>query len=153
MHLNVKFCIPAAMVVLLSAAAAMAAGPGFPRSERYFKQLDADASGKLSLAEITSRTEKRILRMDRDKDGKVTSDEIDAWLNEALLRRRDQMLTDYDADRNGAISREDLSAVLSAEFGKADKDADGGITLEESRSYRYVRSAAEAAPPSEEEDE
>ena len=133
-------------------ALALAAGPGFPRSEKYFKQLDADANGKLSLAEINARAEKRILRMDRDDDGTVSGAEIEAWLKQGMEKRRDFLLADYDTNRDGVISRDELSAVVSIEFGKADKDADGGVSLDESRSYRYVRAAADQVQPDEEEE-
>src|SRR5262245_26773141 len=60
-------------------------------------------------------------------------------LQKGLERRRDLMLADFDANRDGAITRDELSAFVTAEFGKADKDGDGTVNLEESRAYRFVR--------------
>jgi hypothetical protein len=38
--------------------ASLAAGPGFPRTEKSFKQLDGDKDGKLTVADIGPRSEK-----------------------------------------------------------------------------------------------
>jgi len=62
------------------------------------------------------------------------------------------MLADYDSDRDGAITRDELSRFLTAEFGKADKDGDGAVNLEESRAYRFLR-AGDADKRSEEDEE
>jgi Ca2+-binding EF-hand superfamily protein len=121
------------------AGLAHAAGPGFPRSEKSFTYFDGDKDGKLSLAELAPRAEKRLFRLDQNADGSVGKDEIEIWLQKGLERRRDSMLADYDANRDGAITREELTAFLNAEFGKADKDGDGAVNLEESRAYRFVR--------------
>jgi Ca2+-binding EF-hand superfamily protein len=133
------------------ATAAIAAGPGFPRTEKYFNQLDADKDGKLSIAEVAPRTEKRLFRIDGNGDGNITREEIESWLQKGLERRRNLMLADYDADNNGAITREELATFLSSEFGKADKDGDGAMTLDESRAYRFVRD--DEAKQAEEDDE
>jgi Ca2+-binding EF-hand superfamily protein len=62
------------------------------------------------------------------------------------------MLVDYDADHDGAISRQELSTFVSKEFGKADKDGDGSVTLEESRTYRYVRTGTKSADQDDDEE-
>jgi len=131
---------------------AFAAGPGLPRTEKSFNQLDGDNDGKLSLAEINPRGEKRLFRIDRNDDGSVTKEEIEAWLQKGLERRRDLMLADHDADHDGSITRDEWAAFLAAEFGKADKDGDGGVSLEESRSYRFVRAGDDNKPGEDDEE-
>lgn len=149
--LSLKFTAAALILAGLSGAS-FAAGPGFPRTEKSFSQLDGDKDGKLSVAELGPRTEKRLFRLDQNGDGAVTKEEIEAWLQKGLERRRDLMLADYDADRDGAITRQELSAFVSAEFGKADKDGDGSVSLEESRAYRYVRAGTKPGDQDDEEE-
>jgi hypothetical protein len=142
--LSCKYVIGAVLLAGVSCTA-LAAGPGFPRTEKSFNQLDGDKDGKLSVAEIGPRSEKYLFRLDQNADGSLTKAEIEEWLQKGLERRRDLMLADYDADRDGAISRQELSTFVSAEFGKADKDGDGSMSLEESRAYRYVRAGTKPA--------
>ncbi len=47
-------------------------------SARFFKHLDADHDGRLSLAEFSAPDEKLFARLDRNKDGTVTRDEL-SW--------------------------------------------------------------------------
>jgi Ca2+-binding EF-hand superfamily protein len=142
--LSLRFTASALLLAGLSCTS-FAAGPGFPRTEKSFNQLDGDKSGKLSVAEIEPRSEKYLFRLDQNADGSVSKEEIETWLQKGLERRRDLMLADYDANRDGTISREEFSAFVSTEFAKADKDGDGSISLEESRAYHYVRAGTKSA--------
>jgi hypothetical protein len=149
--LSLRFMASAFLLVGLIGAA-VAAGPGFPRTEKSFNQLDGDKDGKLSLADIAPRSEKRLFRIDQNADGAITKQEIEVWLQKGLERRRDSMLADYDADQDGAISRNELGAFVAAEFGKADKDGDGAVSLDESRAYRFVRVGAKPLEQEDDED-
>jgi Ca2+-binding EF-hand superfamily protein len=139
MQTSIVKAVAALLLAGSVAGPAYAAGPGFPRSEKSFTYADGDKDGKLTMAEITARAEKRLFRLDQNADGSVGREEIETWLQKGLERRRDLMLADYDANRDGAITREELDAFVTAEFGKADKDGDGAVNLEESRAYRFVR--------------
>jgi len=118
---------------------ALALEPTLPRGPKVFARLDADSNGKITRQELQPKAVARFDRLDSDKNGEVTAAEIDATLQKYLTMRRNRMLKDMDADANGAISKAELEQFVDRLLTAADSDADGGITLDEARSFKLAK--------------
>lgn len=118
---------------------AMAAEPYLPKAQKTFERIDLNRDGKISLAEFTPVAEKRFLGIDVNKDNAVSTAEIDASLQAALERRRNRILANLDADRNGSISRAELDGYIEAMVAGADADSDGGVSFSEARIFKIAK--------------
>ena len=118
---------------------AIASEPYLPRAQKVFDRLDSNKDGKISLAEFTPIAEKRFMSIDVNKDDSVSAAEIDASLQAALERRRNRMLENMDADKNGSINRAELDTYVEAMVKGADSDKDGGITFDEARIFKIAK--------------
>ena len=127
-------------------ATAFAMEPYLPRSPKAFTKADVDANGKITAAEITPRAEKRFDRIDTNRDGAVSSAEINDSLQKALERRRDRIMADLDTNKDGQVSRAELDASVDRLIAAADADRDGGVTLDEAKSYRLAKLRKPATP-------
>jgi EF hand len=132
-----KIFIAIALGLVGVAGIAVAAEPRLPRTQKFFERIDADKDGKVTLAEFGPLAEKRFLREDANKDGQVTAAEIDEALKRQMERRRNLMLAAMDADRNGTITKPELDQFLTAMVKGADANADGGISLDEARVFKF----------------
>ena len=118
---------------------AFAAEPYLPKAQKTFDRLDLNKDGKLSLTEFTPVAEKRFMGIDVNKDEAVSAAEIEASLQAALERRRDRILANLDADRNGSISRAELDKYVEAMVTGADTDKDGGVSFSEARIFKIAK--------------
>jgi Ca2+-binding EF-hand superfamily protein len=118
---------------------AMAAEPYLPKAQKTFERIDLNRDGKISVAEFTPVAEKRFLGIDVNKDNAVSTAEIDASLQAALERRRNRILANLDADRNGSISRAELDTYIEAMVAGADTDSDGGVSFSEARIFKIAK--------------
>jgi Ca2+-binding EF-hand superfamily protein len=118
---------------------AMAAEPYLPKGQKSFDRIDLNKDGKINLAEFTPVAEKRFLGIDVNKDNAVSIAEIDASLQAALERRRNRILSNLDADKNGSISRVELDSYIEAMVAGADTDSDGGISFSEARIFKIAK--------------
>ena len=118
---------------------AMAAEPYLPKAQKSFERIDTNRDGKINLAEFTPVAEKRFLRLDVNKDNAVSTAEIDASLQAALERRRNRILANLDADRNGSVSRAELDKYVEAMVSGADTDGDGGVSFSEARIFKIAK--------------
>jgi Ca2+-binding EF-hand superfamily protein len=118
---------------------AMAAEPYLPKAQKSFDRIDLNKDGKINLAEFTPVAEKRFLGIDVNKDNSVSAAEIDASLQAALERRRNRILANLDADKNGNISRPELDSYIEAMVAGADTDSDGGVSFSEARIFKIAK--------------
>ena len=118
---------------------AIASEPYLPRVQKIFDRLDINKDGKISLAEFMPVAEKRFLSIDVNKDDSVSAAEIDASLQAAMERRRNRILANMDADKNGSITRAELDTYVAAMVKGADTDNDGGITFDEARIFKLAK--------------
>jgi len=118
---------------------AMAAEPYLPKAQKSFERVDLNKDGKINLAEFTPVAEKRFLGMDVNKDNALSIAEIDASLQAALERRRNRILANLDADKNGSISRAELNKYIEAMVAGADTDSDGGVSFSEARIFKIAK--------------
>lgn len=89
----------------------------WPYSEDYFKKIDTDGDGNVSLDEfkgkekgehkVYSKGEKTLLFKDKDKNGLIVQEE---W------KGTPEEFQSFDADQNGSLSKEECKAAL--ELGK-----------------------------------
>ena len=118
---------------------AMAAEPYLPKAQKSFDRIDFNKDGKINLAEFAPVAEKRFLGFDVNKDNAVSTAEIDASLQAALERRRNRILANLDADKNGSISRVELDKYVEAMVAGADTDSDGGVSFSEARIFKIAK--------------
>lgn len=118
---------------------AFAAEPYLPRMQRLFDRMDADKDGKVTATELEPIAAKRFMRDDANGDGAVSSAEIDAALKAAMEKRRNRMLATMDANKDGSISKTELDTFVEAMVKSADSNADGGVSLDEARSFKLAK--------------
>ncbi len=101
--------------------------------DEKWKEVDTNGDGFLSAEEWTYG-EEALAKADKDQDGQVSRDEMGEYLKatmksdpKALAEMR---LKSMDADKDGQVSAEEGKGPAEM-FGKADKDQDGFLTLEE----------------------
>ncbi len=100
--------------------------------DEKWKQFDKDGDGFLAGEEWIFGDEV-LKKSDTDADGKVSRDEMNAYLKsirkdpKALAALR---MATMDADKDGKVSKEEWKGPAE-QFTKADKDADGFLSLEE----------------------
>ncbi len=126
-------------LVAMAEQPAQAREPNMPRGERTFEQLDKNKDGNLALEELEARSVGRFMRLDADKNDAVSRTEMENWLHAIAKRRIDRILSRMDGDGDASVSRDELRSYISKEFGAADADKSGGVTLQESRDYLVVR--------------
>ena len=101
--------------------------------EEKWKEVDKDGDGFLSAEEWTYG-EESFAKADKDADGKVSREEMGGFLKEAMKTDTkliaEMRLQAMDANKDGKVSQEEWKGPAEM-FGKADKDADGFVTLEE----------------------
>jgi Ca2+-binding EF-hand superfamily protein len=131
------------------------------RSDKAFDRLDANHDGKLDRNDRAERQKARFERLDSNSDGSLSYDEFAAARadregarQQRLAARGDRpgrhgthrmaarrfgrggMVRLADADKDGAITRDEFGAAALARFDRLDADKDGTVTREEAKAAR-----------------
>jgi Ca2+-binding EF-hand superfamily protein len=132
------------------------------RSDKAFDRLDANHDGKLDQSDRAERQKARFDRVDANRDGSLSYDEFaaahadrDGAREKHSARNGDRprrhgphrmaargfgrgggMVRLADADKDGAITRDEFRAAALARFDRLDADKDGAVTGEEAKAAR-----------------
>ena len=149
--------LPALIAAPVSAQQTAAAQP-LSRAEfvaqmdSEFRRLDRDSSGVILPAEIveTQRDAARVeaLRqnravfagLDQDHDGQLSSQEFAALANpDAIPVSADPLMTQFDTDRDGAITLVEYRIATQGNFDRVDSDRDGMVSPTEMQAAGLLR--------------
>ncbi|MHB9027055.1 MAG: EF-hand domain-containing protein [Armatimonadota bacterium] len=102
------------------------------RMEEMFTKLDKNADGVIGKDEVPPKAQDKFQKMDTNNDGQVTKAEF-VTAHQAMQPGQDlaHYLVRFDANKDGAVTLDEVKAQVSTHFTKIDKDGDGKITKAE----------------------
>lgn len=130
--------------------AGQAKDPAAPGQGGWWKTADANADGKISVAEsaATAGLKTRFSTIDKDMDGFVTAEEYrnfytrnaskgeaHAAANSSVVAKDRWLVLDANADTRVSLAEAKASADITGAFTDIDLDSDGFITQAEYRAY------------------
>lgn len=144
-----KIALAAAGVLVIAGAAAAVSAPGHRDGWHHGPMMDGDGIGhdfgkrgmfhrSLTKEQFDTRTRERFARFDKNGDNVIEPAEIEAVINERMSARAERhkrgkgmmgqrMLRSFDTDRDGKVTKEEVSAEFERRFAEADINSDGKI--------------------------
>ncbi|WP_375248517.1 EF-hand domain-containing protein [Sphingomonas sp.] len=109
-----------------------------PAAAQDMSAADANRDGRITRAEFGAARMANFSRMDRNRDGvlsQVDADRIARFRSRASFALR-QVITTADANRDGVVTRAELSAAPMPAFDRADGNHDGVVDRNEMAALR-----------------
>jgi len=120
----------AALLSLLSAP--LMAQMMRPGGEGMFERADANDDGSVTKAEFIAARGEQFAKFDRNSDGYLDSNDVPKRL--AARRQQngggDLLMSQFDADGDGKVTKEEFVNGPTMIFDRADADADGNDVLD-----------------------
>lgn len=120
-------------------------GPGWGGGPAMmmFKRADANNDGVITRDEAQALRDSTFASFDTDKNGTVNVGEIDTGLTtkfeQMKIRARYRLLSRFDANGDGQISKEEFSQNALTRFDRADVNNDGKVTRDEIANTRMMK--------------
>ncbi len=119
-------------------------GPGFGGpAQTMFRKADANNDGVITREEAQAARDSLFANFDADKSGAVNVGEIDKGLTpkfeQMKIRARYRLLSRFDANGDGQISKEEFGQNALLRFNRADLNNDGKVTRDEIRNARMMK--------------
>lgn len=123
---------PGLLLAALLAVEAAGARAGDPPAEAAFRRLDRNGDGVVAFEEFVRASDEHLARMDANGDGNIGRDEFMAYHAAEAKRRIERLFAELDTDRSGRLVPAELKGRAEAQRLLAcDADKDGAITREE----------------------
>ena len=110
-----------------------------PDREKMIARADTNGDGNISWEEVIKLRTEAFNRLDRNKDGVVNQDDspvrpFAARFNEAF----ETLQSDFDSDRDGEITKEEMLTAPAPIFEKGDLNDDDLLSAEELRTLQSL---------------
>jgi Ca2+-binding EF-hand superfamily protein len=102
---------------------------GMMRLDPVLNALDADHDGTISATEIANASTS-LLALDANRDGTITPDEM-RMHQQSPAERVDHVLGEFDTNKDGKLSRDEVPDGMRPRFAAADKNSDGFLDRDE----------------------
>ena len=103
------------------------------RLDPLLNALDSDHDGTISAAEIAAASQS-LLTLDKNGDGEITADEMRVQ-QQSPQERVDHMLSEWDTDKDGKISKAEAPDRMQQQFESIDTNHDGVLDKDELLTY------------------
>jgi len=116
-----------------------------PKKKKKSKEIfvDKNKDNKITKEDLPKNLQKEYKEIDYNNDGEIDSDEQEVFLMtlkerkvEAVIKKYDESIV--DKNKNGKITKEDLSEKDQKKFAKIDKNKDGKIDEKEKKDFLWA---------------
>ncbi|MBS1797044.1 MAG: YHYH protein [Acidobacteria bacterium] len=101
---------------------------------QHASEMDTNGDGALTRAELNAEADKTFAAYDKNRNGRLEADEVQTGeVRSAMGGFVRQHAKELDANSDSSITKEELLAVVTRMFDKADRDGDGKLSKEETK--------------------